>query len=91
MDQYTYFILGIILGLSMAIVYFLNREEKEEKTMMYNQLMFSSTKLNNMLDTVAIKIINKVEEVNRELTEDEKDEIISQCYREKFELAKERR
>lgn len=29
MDQYTYFILGIILGLSIAVYFFLNRELKK--------------------------------------------------------------
>ena len=28
MNQYTYFALGIVLGISLAVYYFMNREEK---------------------------------------------------------------
>ena len=91
MNQYTYFVLGIILGISIAIVYFLNREEKEERILRFNQKIFSSNKLNNMLDAVSEKIVIKIEELDRDLTDDEKDAIISECYKEKFELAKERK
>lgn len=31
MNQYTYFALGIVLGISLAVYYFMNREEKIEK------------------------------------------------------------
>ena len=31
MNQYIYLILGIVLGISLAVYYFLNREEKIEK------------------------------------------------------------
>ena len=31
MNQYTYFALGIVLGISLAVYYFMNREEKMQK------------------------------------------------------------
>ena len=77
MGQYTYFILGIILGISIAIVYFLNKEEKEERILLFNQEMFSSNKLDNMLDEITRNIELKVMELDRELTEEEKNDIIS--------------
>ena len=30
MNQYTYFALGIVLGIGLAVYYFMNREEKNE-------------------------------------------------------------
>ena len=86
MDQYTYFILGIILGLSIAVYFFLNREEKIEKTIKLNQKIFSSKKLDNTMENVVDRIRNKVGELKRDLTEEEKNEIIEQCYKEKFNI-----
>ena len=54
--------------------------------MVFNQVMFSSAKLNNMLDEVAINIRLKINEVKRELTEDEKNDIISKCCKENFNI-----
>ena len=31
MNQYTYFALGIVLGISLAVYYFMNREEKDRE------------------------------------------------------------
>ena len=86
MNQYTYFILGIILGLSIAIVYFFNKEEKEERILLFNQEMFSSNKLDKMLDEITINIKLKVIELDRKLTEEEKNDIISKCYKRKFNM-----
>lgn len=84
MNQYTYFALGIILGLALAVWYFVNKEEKIEKTIQYNQKVFSTKKLDITMRSVVDRINDKIKEVKRELTEDEKNEIIVQCYSEKF-------
>ena len=86
MDQYTYFILGIILGLSIAVYFFLNREEKIEKTIKLNQKIFFCFLLDNTMENVVDRIRNKVGELKRDLTEEEKNEIIEQCYTEKFNI-----
>jgi len=38
------------------------------------------------METVVERITNNINEVKRELTEEEKNEIIKQCYKEKFLL-----
>jgi len=86
MNQYIYFILGILLGLAIAVYFFLNREEKIEKIIKYNQETFSSKRLDNTMETVVDRIKIKIDEVKRDLTEDEKDEIIIQCCKEKFNI-----
>ena len=86
MNQYIYFILGILLGLAIAVYFFLSREEKIEKIIKYNQETFSSKRLDNTMETVVDRIKIKIDEVKRDLTEDEKDEIIIQCCKEKFNI-----
>ena len=84
MNQYTYFALGIVLGSSLAVYYFMNREEKIEKRIVLDQQIYSTPKLDKTMENVVDKINLKIKEFKRELTEEEKNEIIKQCYQEKF-------
>ena len=86
MNQYTYFTLGTIFGLAIAIYFFVSREEKIEKTIKYNQKIFSTQKLDNTMEIVVDRIKYKINELKRDLTEDEKNEIIKQCCKEKFDF-----
>ncbi len=86
MERYYWFILGIILGLAISVYFFINREEKIEKSIKFNQKVFSTKKLDNAMETVVDRIKYKIDELKRELTEDEKNEIIKQCCKEKFNL-----
>lgn len=81
MNQYTYFVLGILLGLGIAIYFFMSREEKIEKRIMLDQKIYSTEKLDTTMKTVVEKITSKINELKRELTEEEKNEIIEQCYK----------
>ena len=84
MNQYTYFSLGIVLGISLAVYYFMNREEKIEKRIKFDQKIYSTKQLDTTMENVVDKINLKIKEFKRELTEEEKNEIIKQCYQEKF-------
>lgn len=86
MNEYTYFALGILLGLGIAIYLWANREEKIENKIKQDQKIFSTKKLDMTMETVVERISNNIKELKRELTEDEKNEIIIQCYKEKFFL-----
>ena len=86
MNEYTYFVLGILLGLGIAIYLWANREEKIENKIKQDQKIFSTKKLDMTMETVVERINNNIKELKRELTEDEKNEIIIQCYKEKFLL-----
>lgn len=79
MDIYTYFILGIILGLALATYFYLGREEKIEKVIQSNKRIFSSKKLDMALENAVNLISNTIQEKKRELTEEEKDNIIFDC------------
>lgn len=84
MNQYAYFCLGILLGLAIAIYFWVDREEKIERRIKRDQKLFSTEKLDKTMETVVNRINEKIKEFKRELTEDEKNEIIVQCYKEKF-------
>ena len=84
MNQYTYFILGILLGLAIGIYFWVDREERIERKIRRDQKLFSTEKLDKTMETVVNRISEKIKEFKRELTEDEKNEIIMQCYKEKF-------
>ena len=83
-DKYIYLFLGLILGLLIAIYYFISREEKIERKIIINQKMYSTEKLDKTMKRVVDKINNTIKEVKRELTEEEKNEIIIECYKENF-------
>ena len=84
MNQYTYFALGIVLGISLAVYYFMNREEKIESRIKLDQKIYSTKLLDITMESVVKKINEKIKEVKRELTKDEKNEIIKECYKEQF-------
>ena len=84
MNQYTYFALGIVLGISLAVYYFMNREEKIESRIKLDQKIYSTKLLDITMESDVKKINEKIKEVKRELTEDEKNEIIKECYKEQF-------
>ncbi|MBQ2916839.1 MAG: hypothetical protein IJE59_01470 [Clostridia bacterium] len=83
-DKYIYLFLGLLLGLLIAIYYFISREEKIEYKIRINQKMYSTEKLDETMKKIVDKINLTVKEVKRELTEEEKNEIIVKCYKEKF-------
>lgn len=83
-DKYIYLFLGLLLGLLIAIYYFISREEKIEYKIRINQKMYSTEKLDETMKKIVDKINLTVKEVKRELTEEEKNEIIVECYKEKF-------
>ena len=86
MDKYIYFILGILLGLGITIYVYANREEKIQKRIIKDQKIYSTKKLDNAMEKVVERINQKIEQVKRELTEDEKDAIIAQCCKENYYL-----
>lgn len=86
MNQYMFFILGIILGIAIAIYFWADREEKIEKRIQLDQKIYSTKQLNITMEDVVKNINDNMKRVKRELTEDEKNEIIVKCYKDKFYL-----
>ena len=88
MEKYIYLFFGIILGAAIITYIWMSREEKIEKTIKNNQKVFSTDKLDKTMETVVEKINHKISEVKRELTEDEKNEIIEKCLEQNFIMNK---
>lgn len=79
-----YFILGLVLGIAVAIYFY---ESFREKAMVAGE-RFVSKKLKVALDNSSDIICQKIKELKRELTETEKDEIIRECYERTNSLGK---
>ncbi len=83
-EKYVYLILGIVLGLAIAMYLYISREEKIERSIKNNKKIYSTEKLDITMKKVVEKINLKINEFKRELTEDEKNDIIIECYKENF-------
>ena len=79
MNIYVYFVLGIVLGLALATYFYLSREEKIEKVIASNKRIYSTKRLDIALENAINKISTTIAEKKRELTEEEKDNIIFDC------------
>ena len=84
-DQYIYLGLGIVLGIAISIYFFASREEKIEIKIKSNQKTYSTEKLDITMEKVVEKIDNTIKRKKRDLTEEEKNEIIIECYKENFD------
>lgn len=76
MGIYEFFGLGIILGISLAVYIYETVKEKQITRSMF----FTSRNLRNALEKSTVLISKKMNELKRELTEEEKDAIIKKCY-----------
>lgn len=86
MEKYIYFIAGVIFGIAVSVYIFISREEKIEKIIKNDQKIYSTEKLNTTMENVVKTIDENVNKLKRELTEEEKNKIIVQCYKEKFDV-----
>lgn len=84
MGNIQYFILGAIFGIAVALYVFASREEKIEKEIFINRRLFSSKHLDNSLEKAVNLMKAQIKSLNRELTEEEKDNIIYKCYTENY-------
>ncbi len=84
MGNLAYFGLGILLGLGISIYFIVSREERIEKKIAMNQKMYSTEKLDKTMEIVVEKISKDIKRLRRELTEEEKNQIIIESYKEKF-------
>ena len=85
MEQYIYIGLGIVLGIAISIYFFASREEKIETKIKSNQKTYSTEKLDITMQKVVEKIDSTITRKKRDLTEDEKNEIIMECYKENYD------
>lgn len=71
-----YFVLGIILG--GAIITFIYESYYDKKDKKISKLL--APKLQSLIEISSLKIDKKRKKLKRELTEEEKNEILDNCY-----------
>ena len=62
------------------------KRNKDRKKIKSAQKVYSTKELDITMENVVNRINTKIAEIERELTDEEKNEIIIQCYKEKFLL-----
>lgn len=79
MGSYGYFAVGIVLGIAISIYVYMSREERIEKEIEINKKIFSTKLLDIALEKAVTKMKMRISEKSRELSEEEKNEIIFDC------------
>lgn len=73
-----YFVLGIILGGAIIILVYENYYDKKDEKI--SKLL--APKLQTLIEISSLKIDKKRKSLKRELTEEEKNKILDECYSE---------
>ena len=79
MGSYGYLAVGIVLGIAISIYVYMSREERIEKEIEINKKIFSTKLLDIALEKAVTKMKMTISEKSRELSEEEKNEIIFDC------------
>lgn len=80
MGNYGYLGIGILLGIAVSVYIYVSREEKIEKEIAINKKIFSTKLLDAALERSVEKMKTLINERNKELSEEEKNEIIFDCF-----------
>lgn len=80
MGNYGYLGIGIVLGIAISVYICMNREEKIEKEIEINKKIFSTKLLDTALEKAVEKMKILINEESRQLSEDEKNKIIFDCF-----------
>jgi len=73
---WKYFILGVVFAGAVALYIYLKSEEKREARIS----KLTSKRLEMLLEQTTMRISEKQNELNRLLTEEEKNVILDECY-----------
>ena len=69
-------IISIIFGIAITIIVYETVQERKQK--MIHKLL--APKIQELIEASSLKIFQKQKELNRELTDDEKNKIFNECY-----------
>lgn len=73
---WKYFILGVIFAGAVALFIYIKSEEKRDARIS----KLTSIRLERLLEQTTMRIGEKQNELNRRLTEEEKNRILDECY-----------
>ncbi len=76
MEKYMFMILGIVLGIGIALYVYAVKRERYAKLIANDRECFSTKKLDMALDNAVRRMQLEMKALGRKLTEEEKNEII---------------
>lgn len=76
MEKYMFMILGVVLGIGIALYIYAIKRERYAKTIANDRECFSTKRLDMALDKAVRRMQLEMKALGRKLTEEEKDEII---------------
>jgi len=79
MENYAYLAIGIVMGIAISVYVVSSMNEKARKEIETNRRIFSSKLVESALDRAVDQIEMLISQNKRELSEDEKNEIIFDC------------
>ena len=76
MEKYIFMLVGIVLGIAISLYIYGEKKERYAKRVKNDQEYYSTKKLDQALEKAVTEMQLKMKELNRKLTEDEKNDII---------------
>lgn len=76
MEKYIFMIVGIVFGVAISLYIYSIKKERDFKRIKNDQEFYSTQKLNDALEKAVSEMQKKMKQLNRKLTEDEKNSII---------------
>lgn len=76
MEKYVFLIVGVVFGVAVSLYIYAIKKERDFKRIKNDQEFYSTQKLNDALEKAVNEMQKKMRQLNRKLTEDEKNSII---------------
>ena len=76
MEKYLFMLIGVILGIAISLYIYGDKKERYTKRVKSDQEYYSTQKLDEALENAVKEMQQKMKQLNRKLTEDEKNNII---------------
>lgn len=76
MEKYIFMVVGVIFGIAISLYLYAIKKERDFKRIKNDQEFYSTQMLNEALEKAVKEMQLKMRQLNRKLTEDEKNNII---------------
>lgn len=76
MEKYIFMGVGVLFGIAISLYIYAIKKEREANQIKNDQEFYSTQKLNDALESAVKEMQIKMRQLNRKLTEDEKNDII---------------
>ena len=76
MEKYIFMGVGVLFGIAISLYIYAIKKERETNRIKNDQEFYSTQKLNDALESAVKEMQMKMRQLNRKLTEEEKNDII---------------